>query len=360
MLKKLKQVTLGSLKTVGAFSLMQDSKWRRGRLLILAYHGLSLKDEHEWDPDLYMSPDYFYSRLKMLKKFGCNVLPLEEALQRLYAHDLPEHCVALTFDDGYYNFYKLAHPMLKEFNFPVTLYLATSYVHRNQPMIHTMYSYLLWRGRKERLNLRALTGQEGEFVLADGAARALVQQRLMAFVRRENLSADEQNALAGKLAQHLKIDYEALCSRRKLHLLTAAEVQQLAAEGVDIQLHTHHHDLPLNYELFNREIEDNRTSIQEMTKQNATHFCYPNGLFSREFLPWLERLGIQSATTCEPGFATPQTDRLLLPRLVDHTVLSPIEFEGWLTGVSASLPRRHHIYNPPLTVPGKEERIEAR
>ena len=349
MLKKLKRVTLGSLKTVGAFSFVQDSKWRRDRLLILAYHGISLNEEHEWDPDLYMSPDYFYSRLQLLKKFGCNVLPLREALQRLYANNLPENCVALTFDDGYYDFYKLAHPMLTEFNFPATLYLTTSYVNFNQPMVDLMYSYLLWRGRKEILDLQAVTGQQGKYVLADATMRTLVYNRLFEFIRQENLSTEEQNALACKLAHQLRIDYEAMCARRELHLLSAAEVRELAADGVDIQLHTHHHCLPLDHESFNREIEDNRTSIQEMTAQRASHFCYPKGLFSESFLPWLEQLGIYSATTCEPGFATRHTNRLLLPRLVDHSLLSPIEFEGWLTGVAASLPRRHRIYNPPLT-----------
>jgi hypothetical protein len=88
-----------------------------------------------------------------------------------------------------------------------------------------------------------------------------------------------------------------------------------------------------------------------MTGGTATHFCYPSGIFSDAFLPWLQGLNVVSATTCEPGFATRNSHPLLLPRLVDHTLLSPIEFEGWLSGVSASLPRRRKIYNHPLPAP---------
>ena len=349
MLKKLKQAALGGLKTSGAFTLAQKSKWRRDRLLILAYHGISLEDEHQWDPDLYMSPDYFRARLQMLKKLGCTVLPLAEAIRRLYANDLPENSVALTIDDGYYDFYKHAHPILKEFDFPATLYLTTFYVYYNRPALDAICSYLLWKGRGATLDLREITGQGEEIDLSSDAARAAACDYLTGFARQRKLSAEEKDALAAKLARRLKIDYDALCDKRILHLLTPDEVGRLAADGVDIQMHTHRHRSPLNRELFYREIEENRNSIQAMTGSSATHFCYPSGVFSNAFLSWLEDLNVVSATTCEPGFASRNSHRLLLPRLVDHTLLSPIEFEGWLAGPSAALPRRRRIYNPPLT-----------
>jgi glycosyltransferase involved in cell wall biosynthesis/peptidoglycan/xylan/chitin deacetylase (PgdA/CDA1 family) len=348
MLKQLKQTALRGLKKSGVFSLVHQSKWRQERLLILAYHGISLEDEHQWDPDLFMSPDYFRGRLQMLKKFGCTVLPLEEAIQRLYANDLPKNCVALTFDDGYYDFYQQAHPILQEFNFPATVYLTTFYVHYNRPALNAVCSYMLWKRRDATLNLRDLTGQRETLDLAKQAARAAAHEYLTGFAHEHNLSAEEQDVLAAKLARELKLDYEALCDKRILHLLAPEEVGKLAAAGVDIQMHTHRHCSPLNRRLFYREIEENRDSIQGMTGASPTHFCYPSGVFGNAFLPWLEDLNVFSATTCEPGFASRDSHRLLLPRLVDHTHLSPIEFEGWLTGAAAVFPRRHKIYNPPL------------
>src|SRR5690349_13957749 len=120
MLKKFKQATLKSLRTGGVFTLVRASGWRRARLLILAYHGISLEDEHKWDGSLYMRPDYFRARLEMIKDTGCTVLPLGEALERLRTSTLPENCVALTFDDGNYDFYRQAYPIIREFDFPVT------------------------------------------------------------------------------------------------------------------------------------------------------------------------------------------------------------------------------------------------
>ena len=43
-----------------------------------------------------------------------------------------------------------------------------------------------------------------------------------------------------------------------------------------------------------------------------------------------------SATTCETGFASRSSDPLLLPRVLDNNSLSNIEFESWLSGISAA------------------------
>jgi hypothetical protein len=96
----------------------------------------------------------------------------------------------------------------------------------------------------------------------------------------------------------------------------------------------------LDHDLFIREIDDNRARLQEITGRQANHFCYPSGNYDLAFLPWLEEAVVVSATTCEMGLASSSSNRLLLPRLVDVTSLSAIEFEGWLTGLSSVLPRR--------------------
>jgi peptidoglycan/xylan/chitin deacetylase (PgdA/CDA1 family) len=345
MLKTLKQATLVGLKTLGVFTLTQNSVWRRNRLLILAYHGLSLEDEHLWNPDLFMSQDYFRDRVGLLKKRGCAVLPLGEAIRRLYVDDLPEKCVSLTFDDGYYDFYKVALPILKEFNLPATLYLTTSYVHYNRPVFDEICSYLLWKGRNTTLDLRQIIGHDEKFDLSSDAARAAAYDHLIEFARRRKLSAEEKDALAATLSRSLKIDYDALCAKRILHLLNSGEVGRLAAEGVDIQLHTHRHHSPPNRRLFGREIDDNRNSILEMTGSWARHFCYPSGNFNDDLISWLEEMNITTATTCDPGLATISSNPMLLPRLVDTNTLSPIEFEGWVTGVSSAFPSRRRTYN---------------
>ena len=343
MLKKFKQAALQSLKSSGVSSLVQNSRWRRERLLILAYHGISLSDEHIWNGSQFLSADIFRTRLETLKKSGCVVLPLGEAVERLYANNLPDRAVAITFDDGTSDFYRRAFPLFKEFGFPVTLYLTTFYSYYQKPVFDLMCSYLLWKGRSRTLDLKQLTGHDLKADLRKRDFRETVLSQIHAFARGQKLSADEKDAFATSLAAHLDVDYDALLEQRILHNLTADEVGRLAAAGVDIQLHTHRHRTPIDQQLFLREIEDNRRSILDMTGTTASHFCYPSGRYHPAFLPWLREADVVSATTCARGFASRSCDPLLLPRLLDSNTLSPIEFEGWLTGVSAILPQRQEL-----------------
>lgn len=340
MLKKFKRAALQSLKTTGVSTLVHNSRWRRQRLLILAYHGISLVDEHVWNGSQFLSPDTFRSRLMQLKKSRCSVLPLDVAIERLYAGDLPDRAVAITFDDGTSDFARKAVPLLKEFDLPATLYLTTFYSEYQRPVFDLMCSYLLWKGRNETLDLKKLTGEDLRTALTDNEDREAALSQIHIFARARKLSADEKDNFAASLAAHLGVDYKALLEKRIMHNLTAEEVRQLARDGVDVQLHTHRHRTPKDRTLFLREIEDNRASIQEMTGQRASHFCYPSGAYDQMFLPWLQEAGVVSATTCEAGFASRSSNRLLLPRFLDNESLSNIEFESWLTGVSMALPRR--------------------
>jgi peptidoglycan/xylan/chitin deacetylase (PgdA/CDA1 family) len=340
MLKKFKQAALKSLKTAGVSTMVHNSRWRRQRLLILAYHGISLSDEHLWNGSQFTSADILRTRLELLRKSRCAVLPLCEAVERLYANDLPDRAVAITFDDGTSDFHRKAFPLIKEFGFPVTLYLTTFYSYYQRPVFDLMCSYLLWKGRSKTLDLKPLTGQDVKTDLRRNDFREAALGEIHAFARGQKLSADEKDAFAASLAARLDVDYEALLEQRFMHNLTADEVGQLAAGGIDIQLHTHRHRTPTDRQLFLREIEDNRKSIQEMTGKSPTHFCYPSGVHDLRFLPWLREAGVVSATTCELGFASRSSNQLLLPRFLDNATLSAIEFESWLTGISAALPRR--------------------
>ena len=340
MLKKGKQAALGLLKKTGVLSLAHGSAWRRKRLLILAYHGISLSDEHLWSGSQFMAADVFRGRLQTLKDLNCAVLQLGEAVERLKNGTLPERAVALTFDDGLYDFHRMAFPLIREFGFPVTLYLTTFYTEYNRPVFDLMCGYLLWKGRGRTLDLKALTGSGPRLDLGGEAARTTARDALFAYARARKMKAEDKDALLAELAAKLEIDYAALLAARIMHNLTVAEVAELSRGGVDVQLHTHRHRVPLERALFLREIEDNRESIRKMTGKGSTHFCYPSGVYDPTLLPWLKEAGVVTATTCDHGLAERRNDPLLLPRLIDVTGLSAVEFEGLVTGVSFALPRR--------------------
>ncbi len=344
ILRALKHATLGAARKAGLFDRVRDSRWRRSRLLILCYHGVSLDDEH-LGSDYYVSPEHLRSRLELLRNARFNVLPLADAVLRLYAGTLPPRSVALTFDDGLFDFYARAYPLLKEFGVHGTVYVTTYHTAVQLPVCDSVMSYLLWKGRGRVLDTSGLAADSRTVVIPeDQRARIALQDEISELVLKRGLSVEEKDKLVRYTCQQIGVDYEELCTRRQSHLMTADELRSLSPAHVDVQLHTHRHRTPRDEALFLREIEDNRAALTQIGRDapGLVHFCYPNGDYAPEFLDWLRESGVQSATTCDPGLASRSSDPLLLPRLIDTMNTSEDVMLGWLSGVAALMPQRRH------------------
>ena len=348
MLRHIRRAALRLMKSSGVFGAVESSRWRNDRLLILCYHGVALEEEYRWIPSLYMHPDLFERRMQALEAGKYSVLPLGEAIERLYKNELPAKSVAITFDDGTYDFYAQAYPRLQKFGFPATVYQTTFYCDYHLPVFHLICSYMLWKRRDLVLKASPQLGISVAADLSAPAGRARALESLVTFARREKLSEEQKNQLAAQLAADLGLDYAELVRKRILQLMQPQEIAKLSKDGVDFQLHTHRHRTPLDEALFLREIRDNRQKLSQMASTPTSHFCYPSGDYHLEFLPWLEKEGVVSATTCEVGLASRDDSPLLLPRLVDTSAHTAIEFEGWLTGVGAFTSRRQRRFKFPL------------
>lgn len=342
MRKRIRGNLLSALKAAGVFDRVRDSRWRQRRLLILCYHSLAIEEENLWRPALFLAPVRLRERFEALKQGGYSVLPLAEGLERLRRNDLPPRSVALTFDDGTYDFHKLAYPLLKEYGFPATVYQTTHYSSRRIPIYSLICSYMLWKKRGAVLKAAPSIGVEHDINLETAEARQTALSQIVAFAERELLSTEQKNNLAAELARQLGIDYSELIRRRILQLMTPEEIAELAAAGIDFELHTHRHRTPRDRKLFVREIVENRDALESITKTQPIHFCYPSGDYDLMFLPWLAELGVVSATTCDPGLASVSSKPLLLPRFIDTTAQTELEFESWLTGVGELISMKPH------------------
>ena len=340
MLRPIKLAAISLLRAGGVFSLVANSRWRQQRLLILCYHGVSLEDEHLWRPFLYVQPQLLERRLATLKKGNFSVLPLGEGLQRLRAGTLPARSVSLTFDDGAYDFYRKAYPLLQQYGLPATVYQTTYYTSFERPVFTVMCSYLLWKRRGQVIPDGKSVGLPGPLDLSTDESRAAIVRHLVETSARENRTGQEKDEIAAQLARLLKIDYDELKAKRILQLMNGRELQEIAAHGVDIQLHTHRHRTPDDEALFHKEILDNRSTIHALTALNPVHFCYPSGVYRPTFLPWLRKESVVSATTCDAGLAERESESQLQPRYVDHQSSTQLAIKCSNTGVGDILPER--------------------
>lgn len=82
---------------------------------IIMYHSL-LKDTSLHN-DYTISPKLFEDDLKYLKKNNYTTITVSDLIDYVYNDkSLPEKCIMLTFDDGYYNNYYYAFPLLKKYD----------------------------------------------------------------------------------------------------------------------------------------------------------------------------------------------------------------------------------------------------
>ena len=93
--------------------------------IILTYHSISGSR-----PPLAISASTFAGQMEWLSR-NARVVPVADIVGMLKRRDrLPTRTVALTFDDGYEDFYTEAAPELRRWGFPATVFVPTAYCGR--------------------------------------------------------------------------------------------------------------------------------------------------------------------------------------------------------------------------------------
>lgn len=326
-----KLATLYLCRALGLFHLARYLT--RDNLQILCYHGFELEDESQFRGGLFMRPRTLQKRLRAIAKSGFPVIGLGEAVRGLAHGRLPPNALVLTIDDGFHSVYCHAAPMLKEHGFPATVYVTTYYVEKGSPVFRLAVQYMFWKSSVRTLRIPDGIGASGRRVhMEDPAARDRAMWECIEYGEKQ-CSEEERRELGRILGQALEVDYTAIVDSRMLSLMSEEEIRQLAAEGFDIQLHTHRHRFPVaDTAAAMREIEENRSRLENVTGRPANHFCYPSGIWDESQWPSLRQTGVASATTCQPGMNDGQTPLLGLRRFLDDENISQIEFRAELFG----------------------------
>lgn len=328
----IKKIILTLLKLTGFFWL--SKQFFKNKILILAYHGIEIDDESSFNPNLFIKANTLNMRLNYLKEKGFNVLSLTDALTKRQLGTLPAKAVVLTFDDGWYSTKKLAAPVLNEMQFPYTIYVTSYYVEKRLPVLNVLLRYVFYKTNAGFINTAELGFTSSErLTLASKADKdkcfELTLERFSA-LSDSNERYQYVLAIANKLNVDLTSQLESGCFR----LMTANELEMLSADGADLQLHTHKHNVDLaKLELLEPDIIENKQFLINYSNAVAKHFCYPSGVHNGQTAAILANVGIESATTCIPGFVTKNTNCYYLPRFLDGENISQLLFEAEVCGV---------------------------
>ncbi len=103
---------------------------------------------HNFNPvkpgSMNLKPEVVEAQFKWLKDNGYTVIPLKDAVAYLQGKkdSLPPKAVVITADDGWESDYKYFYPIVKKFNYPVTLFIYPE-------TISTGKNALTWEQLKE-------------------------------------------------------------------------------------------------------------------------------------------------------------------------------------------------------------------
>ena len=132
-------------------ALLSINTWSKDNAVILLYHHVSTTTPKVTS----VSPDTFRQHMQYLAD-NHQVLPLKRVIEALKNNQpLPDKTVVITFDDGYDNIYDNAHPILKEFSFPYTIFV-------NPPLIGKLNYQLNWQQVKLMANENASFANHGK------------------------------------------------------------------------------------------------------------------------------------------------------------------------------------------------------
>jgi peptidoglycan/xylan/chitin deacetylase (PgdA/CDA1 family) len=299
----------------------------RGRLTILIFHRV-LPEPDALLHDVWPAA-VFEDRMRWLRG-TFNVLPLDQAVQRLHAGTLPARAAAITFDDGYRDNVEVAAPILARLGLTATFFIADGYLDGGRMFNDTVYETL------RRLPAGAIdlpVGEGGRVVLADATSRRAAADRLLRDLKYlpppERLRVCE--ALAARLTEPLPDDL----------MMDARQVQELERLGMSVGGHTVNHPIltSVSADEARAEICNNKARLESLLGHPITLFAYPNGGPGRDYaaghVAMVRDAGYEAAVSTSFGVSTRDTDPYQLPRFTPWD-LRPGRFEaGFVRNVRA-------------------------
>jgi len=249
----------------------------RNKLIVLNYHRVRPNDSDfttAFDDGVYtLNMDEFTRQIKWLKQ---NTLTLSEReLIDCYRDgsfvppktSIP--CVVITFDDGYRDNYTLAYPILKFYEIPAILFVATQMINTRQIPWWDVIAYLIKRCSKS-------------FITFDGRQFPMGDQKREAITFFQLLMKQEQY----EHTKYLLSDLSEACEvappdsdLQDMEILTWDEIREMAQNHIAIGSHTHTHRVlsTINPSSQKEEMILSKLIIEENIGKPVLSISYPVG-----------------------------------------------------------------------------------
>lgn len=301
------------------------------RLSILIYHRVLARP----DPLFPDEPDAarFEAEMRWVRDWF-TVLPLAQAVDRLYAGRLPARALAITFDDGYADNEEVAAPILQRLGLSATFFISTGY----------------WDGScmwNDRLIEAIRASDRGEIDLREHGLGLHRTDTLAA--RRETIVTLRRDIRHLPQAQREAMTQAIVAASggapTPALMMPPAQVRRLRERGMQIGAHTMTHPIltRIDAAAARHEIANSKRQLEELLDEPVELFAYPNGVpqqdYTAEHVRIVRDCGFTAAVSTAWGAASARSDRFQLPRF------TPWDRARWRYGMRllANLGRREQI-----------------
>ena len=229
-----------------------------------------------------------------------------------------EPVAAITFDDGYRDFYEHAYPILRRKGIPAAVFVVTGLVGRPFWQVHDKLYHLVAKAfatwsqpRREMIRLLNSLDVPSELITSVPGATRDPQMAVSALLP-DLTMVEVQRVMKGLEASVGNGFYNVPLT------MTWAMLKEMQRNGFTIGSHTRHHvSLPIeSAEVVADELEGSKRDIEDHLGGTVEHFAYPGGQFTCPVVAAVERAGYRFAyTACshdDPRHPTLTVNRLLL------------------------------------------------
>jgi peptidoglycan/xylan/chitin deacetylase (PgdA/CDA1 family) len=204
------------------------------------------------------------------------IFPLSDLVARRRAGQaMPANAVALTFDDGYEDFYRFAYPVLKRHAAPATLYVVSRFVDGSQWLWPDRIEYAVKRTELPEIGLD-LGPIRGRWVLGSEEERLTAWSDIADHCL--TLGPERTQELTTLLAERLGVELPAL-PPDEFRSSSWEQLREMAAGNVEIGSHTRTHPrlslLPDG--ALHEEIAGSKREIEAQLSRPVASFAYPQG-----------------------------------------------------------------------------------
>ena len=304
--------------------------------MILMYHGVVDSDDARWiDPRFSVSISVFEAQMSFLRRHR-HVISMTELVDTIDQKEtVRPGTVVITFDDGYKNTLDGAAPILKRYDLPAIVYLATGYVSREEgQFIDVLFS--AFRGRTRHALDLPEQGIDASSNLRDSE---IARRTYLAIAHRLMVSSfEDRERLLGKVVEQLgPID------RAPRLTLTWEEVHRLRMihSRFEIGVHTRNHiDLTsASPAAAASEISGSADDLRRELGVTPLHFSFPFGRSNGWARTAAVEAKLRSAAVTEPAsLASSRADVFGLSRLSAPDTMSLFPF--YTSGAYPDLSRK--------------------